>query len=287
MTLSLETVRNIQTLRKKGFSYKEIARRFEISPATSYKYSFHIELPQQAKNRLNLMVKRTQLNFKRRYCRLKKIKINHKRLTVEKTRILSHCLWDGHVSKWTVSYGNISESLIEEFKKDMLKVYGVLPDKEYKLTRYARQDIYVINYYSKIICEDLLRYSPSFSTSSPKAIIPDQVLNCTDKKIVKEFLRVLWEDEGSISHDGLIRVKIKGKSIRDQLIRLHKRFAIELTPYREKGDNYGIYIRNNLKNLQKFDEICFRLSSVTNGENKGKLKYDVFSSLIDKNLNPI
>jgi len=287
MTLPLEMVRDIKNLRKKGFSYKEVAKQFEISPATSYKYSCHIKLSKQAKKRLNLIIKRTQLKFKRKYSCLKKIKINHKTLTVEKVRILSHCFWDGHISKWTVSYGNISKDLIEEFKGDMLEVYGVYPDKEYKLKRDSRQDIYIINYYSKVVCDDLLRYSPSFSTSSSEAAIPQQILNCQNRLIVKEFLRVLWEDEGSISHNGLIRVKIKGKYIRDQLIKLHKKFAIELSPYRESGDNYGIYIKSNLRNLQKFDEVCFKLSSVTYGKNKGRLKYNVFRSLIDNNLSSI
>lgn len=282
MTLNWSSIKIIGTLRRKGYSYKEISKKLKISPSTSYKYSYKISISKKAKRRLNLRIKENYLKFKKKYSPLKKIYIKHKRISIEKARILSHCFWDGCVSKGTIRYVNTSKNLVIEFKRDMLEVYGVFPDKEYTLIRKNRMLLYIVDYYSKVICDDLLKYSPSFSTSSSISKIPKQILINKNKSILKEFLRVLWEDEGSISCYDAIRVKIKGKRIRDQLIKLHKRFEIKLTPYKEKDKYYGIYIQNSLQNLKKFNEVCFRKASVVAGKNKGKLKYEVFSSLLNK-----
>jgi len=194
MTLSLNKIRKIKNFRKRGFSYKEISKNLKISPSTSHKYSKMIILSKKGRKRLNLRIRNNLIKFKREYCKIKRVKVRHKKLTIEKTRVISHCFWDGHVSKSTIRYTNTSISLINEFKNDMFKVYGVLPDNELLISKNGRQPLYMIDYYSKMIYDDLIKYSPSFSTKSNESSIPNQILFCNDKNILKEFLRVLWEE---------------------------------------------------------------------------------------------
>ena len=281
-TLELMKMKDkIIALRKEGLSYKEISQRLMISKSTAHNYGKLVELTPKQKQNLHLKVTQNWKDFCKKYAQEKKIDIKHKELTVEKARILGHCLGDGSVTDDIIRYFNISISLSNEFKNDMKTVYGVNPGKKHILDRPNRQRLYVLDYYSKKICKDLKRYAPSFSTKSPYCHIPHQVIRCKNDLIVSEFLRVFWEDEGSISNDNLIRLKIKGRKVRDDLAKLHKRLNIKTTSYEEK-DSSGIYVRSSLKNLKNFRKICFRKSKVTSGKNKGKLKFNLLKLYIKK-----
>lgn len=270
----------IKTLRVAGTSYKEIARKVNVSVGTAFKYAKNISLSDQANSRLMRKIKENQARFAERFAKQKDVKILHERLTLQKARIVGHCLWDGSIACGTVRYNNTSKALVDEFVNDMKETYDVFPDKMNEIERPRRMKLHVVDYYSKKICDDLYRYAPTYSTKDDQCTVPAEVLESENKRLIQEFLRSFWEDEGSISYNGWIRAKIKGRKIRDQLLLLHRKLGIKASPYEENLDgSSGIYVIIDGDNLRKFAEISFKKSHVVRGKNKGKLKFDVLNSI--------
>lgn len=281
-----ETGQNeIKTLRVAGISYKEIARKVGVSVGTAYKYARDVSLSDKARHRLVRKIKENQAKFAEKFARQKDVKVLHERLTLQKARIIGHCMWDGSVACDTVRYNNTSRALADEFVNDMKEVYGISPDKMTEIERSGRMKLYVVDYYSKKICDDLYRYTPTYSTKDDRCTVPNEIMKSKDKRLIQEFLRSFWEDEGSISHNGWIRAKIKGRKIRDQLMLLHRRLGIKVSPYEEKLDGTsGIYVIIDGDNIRKFADISFKKSLVVRGMNKGKLKFDVLNSICKRHL---
>lgn len=137
-----ETEQNeIKTLRVAGISYKEIAKKVGVRVATAYKYAEDVSLSGEARRRLFGKIKENQVRFAEKFAKQRDVKVLHERLTLQKARIVGHCMWDGSVSCDTVRYNSTSRALVDEFVNDMKEVYGISPDKMSEIERSERMKL--------------------------------------------------------------------------------------------------------------------------------------------------
>lgn len=135
-------------------------------------------------------------------------------------------MFDGTLHDYGIAYYNNNDFLIKEVESDIKKVYNL----ESKIKR--KNKLFTLRCHSKQVTEDLLKYTPSFSTSEgTDARIPNCVMK-GNSLIKKTFLRAFWDDEGCIifNPDKQIRELIaytSNKQVMEQLKDLHKDFSIE------------------------------------------------------------
>lgn len=273
ISLEENLIKQIRDLRKKGYSYKELSKKFNISKSTAYKYSSSIKLTNRSMNIIFKKIEKRQKEFIQDYAKLKNLpkKINW---SINKIRIISHCLFDGSVSKNVARYTNSSKALIDQFIEDMFSVYGINPSR-IEVLGGKHLNKYTVYFCSKRLCSDLFKYTPSYSTASKKSKIPNKVFNSSNEEI-SEFLRSFWEDEGCVTIKGEILGRIKSKKVRDQLFKLHKMLDIDCKKYNCSDNMFGIRITRREDNLKKFEKICFEKSRIVRGFNVGELKKSLF-----------
>lgn len=266
-------------LRQEGYSYSEISKKVGKSKKFVYKIAKNINFNERGSIRYHKEVKGI----------IKRIKPQDKNLSLRKTRILSHIMFDGTIYKSNayhsvIRYINSSKELIEQFAKDVLEVYGLKPSA-FEEIKGKHLPIYKVGFYSKEMFNDVLKFSPSYSTSKEETEIPAEIVN-GDTNLRIEFLKAFWEDEGSISSTGRIMGDLKSKKVINQLIKLHEELELKfkLTKYLDKnGFIYKIYLPKSQENLEKFHNMgLFDKSIITHGKNLGRRKVDVLKEHIEK-----
>lgn len=270
--LSQNATSKIVKLRREGYSYKEISKITGLSVGTVFNYGHMVQVSQAGRKRLQNFQAITRSKFVDKFGQYKPIRVLHEQVTIEKARILGHCLFDGFVSKYVVSYTSASKDLATQFAEDIAKEYSTFPSlKEYEGKYLPYYEIYAC---SKIICNDIRRYIRNSDIRSRQMLIEE--IENENENIITEIARAFWEDEGSISIEGNLIGEIKNKSLRDQLIRLHEKLGIQVTPYYDRTyDCYGIYVKRERKNLARFcEKIGFRYGIVTAGKLAGCKKLD-------------
>jgi len=267
MTIPKNLQKKVFELREQGYFFREIARELNISLGSTHKYGSGFNLSDNARKILEGKTKKS---------RRKSIKLIED-LTLEKARIIAHCIFDGSVTKGTVRYTNSSPKLINLFVKDIKEVYGVDPDRILNEQGKHLPKITACYFFTEI-SDDLHRYSKSFSTALEVAEIHKKIIfgSLNFKKV---FIRAFWEDEGCITIDGDIIGRIKSKKIRDQLVKLHRDTGIECTPYDCSDNCFGIYIKRSRDNINKFKKIGFEHSIIVRGKNIGMKKRDLFNRI--------
>jgi len=268
---------NIKELRRKGYSYKEISKRFKISKATSYKYCKNINVSKEGLSRLKIKEEKNIKRFIERFATAREVR-EPKEFSLSLVRIMSHCLFDGCVKGDGVIYSNASIELIEEFRKDMKEVFGVSPIliKEIrKITPY-----WMVYYNYKKISDFLRRFSLSYSTSSSEAIIPSFLFN-SNTDIISEYLRCFWDDEGAVKCNGDVTGKTKSNKIANKLVKLHSKLGIDIRKYFDtKNLAYELYVIRGL-NLRHFKErIGFKYGIVCRGKFMGLKKSEVLNTML-------
>jgi len=205
-----------------------------------------------------------------------------KRLTVEKVRIIAHCLFDGTVvigdGEYKIKYTNASWGLIEQFMNDMRVVYGIDP-VYVGFNKGKNHPWWEVQYCSKKVVEDLLKYSPSYSTSDGVSL-PKGVSR--RREFILTFLRAFWEDEGSIDHVGRLTTKSKSWRLIYSVRRLHRSLGIHCSIWHDRRSSvYVIYIKKKFENFRRFqEEIGFDKSIVTRGKFVGLRKNVIFNSFL-------
>ncbi|MFH1592847.1 MAG: LAGLIDADG family homing endonuclease [Candidatus Woesearchaeota archaeon] len=137
---------------------------------------------------------------------LSKISKQSKFLTEEKAYILGVLCGDGYtrvdkLGHFLVGLDVCDEDFGDEFRKCLKKVYGLVPSKKKRITKstnYSKnpKPRYVINLTSKLVVNDLLKYSKSFKTFEWE--VPEEILK-SETKIKSAFLRGLFDSEGAAS----------------------------------------------------------------------------------------
>lgn len=270
--LSRTTVARIEKLRRSGYSYKEISKITGLSVGTIYSYTHLLSVSQVGIDRLRSLQEVTHSKFVNKFGQSKPIQVLHTDITREKARIVGHCLFDGFVSKYVVSYTSASKDLTEQFVDDMAKEYSILPSLKKIEGKYV--PYYSTYACSKIVCDDIRRFVLNCDIRSKQMLTPETISK--DDEIVAEIVRAFWEDEGSISYEGNLIGEIKNQSLRGQLIELHQRLGVEVTPYRDRTYGcYGIYVKRERGNLKGFcEKIGFRYGIITTGKLAGLKKLD-------------
>ena len=268
-------------MRKKGNSYKEISVLLNVSKATVYKYSSSIKLSKKAKKTILSKIRLNQQKFVKKYAVLKNLKKNVK-WSINKIRIISHCLFDGSLTKYTLNYTNTSKMLIIQFINDVYSVYGINPTLlEKKPGSFSIK--YTVYFCCKRLCDDLRKYSPSYSTVDKISQIPEKVFY-SNKEEIRNFLRAFWEDEGCITIKGEILGRIRSRKIRNQLLILHLKVGVECSSYDSSDDMYGLRIYKNEENIKRFNKIGFGNAVIIRGFNKGVKKQELFERLCLKKV---
>ncbi|UCD03662.1 MAG: helix-turn-helix domain-containing protein [Candidatus Woesearchaeota archaeon] len=265
-------IHRIRKLRSEKHSFKEIAKILGISVSTVYMYSKDIRV-----NR-DWSIKRCK-NIKKQ-----------KGIDRSKVRLIGHCLWDGSITpkrtgSYSITYSNCSRKLIDLFILDMKRTYGINPTTIIR-KKGKNIDYYIVYFCSRLVCEDLLNYTPTYSTANG-AKFP-KIIWKLDRNLKKEFIKTFWEDEGSINHYGKIKASLKSKSILEKLDKLQQQFRISSCVGFDKATEvYYIYIRKNRNNLQAFWSLYpFEYAVIKRGKNVGRLRKDVFLENYERILFP-
>ncbi|MEA2038177.1 MAG: LAGLIDADG family homing endonuclease [Nanoarchaeota archaeon] len=148
--------------------------------------------------------------------RIKKLKIGFEKLTKAKARIIAHLIGDGCAFKSNTDYNlkyDISDrELLNSFKNDIWRVYGLKLTIGLKPSGKTGKLLPFVRLRSKLAYEDLLSYSSYYSKDW---ILKNKFLN-SSREIKREFLRALFDDEGSVvpqSKSAVIRlysINLKG-----------------------------------------------------------------------------
>ncbi|MEK6942509.1 MAG: LAGLIDADG family homing endonuclease [Nanoarchaeota archaeon] len=126
------------------------------------------------------------------------LKYGFKKLTKAKSRIIAHLIGDGCVYKsnhdYNIKYEVKDQESLDSFEEDLISVYGLKLTKGFKNSGFTGKPIPFIRLRSKLAYEDLLRYATYNSRDwKINSIIPP-----SSKTIKKEFLKALFDDEGSV-----------------------------------------------------------------------------------------
>jgi len=271
-----KTKKRIKGMRKKGFSYKEIAKKLGISVGSSYKYASDITLPIKSKKRLLNKMRKNKQKFIRKYAISKEFFVPES-LSPEFIRILGHCLFDGCVSKDSVIYTNSSLKLIKEFKEDMKTVFKIEPSRIVKAKN--KSEYYTLYYHYKKLSDYLKEISPSYSTSKHESKEVVEFVSKQKKSLIAEFLKTFWDDEGAVKKCKDITGKTKSHAVAKSLNKLHKNLGINIYIYKDtKNEAYELYLQRNKENLGLFKEkIGFRYGIVCRGHFKGLTKNQAFN----------
>ena len=128
-------------------------------------------------------------------------------LTIEKSYILGVLCGDGYLrinkstGHYLVGLDVCDEDFADKFRECLVNVYGLIPSKNKRIIKSTNlcenpKPRYVINLTSKLVVEDLLKYSKSFKTK--EWTVPEEIFK-SNLEIKSAFLRGLFDSEGSAS----------------------------------------------------------------------------------------
>ena len=176
--------------------------------------------------------------------RIIKLKKGFEKLTKEKSRIIAHLIGDGcvFISKhdYNIKYEVIDAELLDSFENDMISVYGLKLRTYLNPSGKTEKLVPFVRLRSKLVYEDLLRYASYFSKDWR---IKEELLN-SSKEIKREFLRAIFDDEGSVFKQGnkgvikLYSINLEGlKQIQTMLLG----FNIKIKIYFGYGAKRNVY----------------------------------------------
>lgn len=188
----------------------------------------------------------------------KKLPENSKDMTLDKVNLIAHCLFDGFVCNTngyrTFGYTSLQKKQVQDFMKSVYKVYGFSTYLE------KREDIYLCRFSSKNAIEDLLQYTPSYSTKADSGVkVPKEIMegNINAKRI---FLRAFWDDEGAAMcgvhcdqkgynhYSRKLEAYCQNENLLKQLLELHQDVGVPARISRKR------ICLSNKEGLEKFKE---------------------------------
>jgi len=117
-------------------------------------------------------------------------------------RILGYLVSEGYVAKYDWSFTNSDVEVMEDFNRCMFESFGFSPsmyqEKEHPKTGIV--SISVGGRYGKSFIKILENLGMQHNTRSAKKAVPKTILR-SPPRIVKEFLRALFEGDGGVSKD--------------------------------------------------------------------------------------
>ncbi len=136
---------------------------------------------------------------------------------------------------------------LEQFEEDIIEVYGLKPSHGFHRSGKTGKPIPFVLLLSKRAYEDLLSYC---SFNSRTWSVPNKIKR-SNKSIKREFLRALFDDEGTVIKHSQKRAEVRFYSINhegiSQIQILLKEFNIESRikeGYGSKRNVYGLIVLN-------------------------------------------
>ncbi len=176
------------------------------------------------------------------------------RFSTSLAKILGHLMGDGYIemrgSTPSIGYTNKNRVLIENFKKDVERVFGEINTND----RINVNDVFDVRYPSiiGILLSNLLGHLPKSLDQVPSLIVK------LDKESKSLFLRALYDDEGYVSVSKYqIGIEMSNKNVIKMMKMLLLEFGIESGKLTKIIDKRGFKPRHgfrisNKKNLQLF-----------------------------------
>ena len=280
--LTVEEVEEIQKLRLQGIGYKAIAKSLVLSPSTVHKYSKNTKISKKSKLKLIENQLSREYRFAQNFAKEKEIR--KPKLDEKLASVLGHLFFDGSVpnnydGKFALSYTNASFEAIEDFIKNMGESFHLKPQKIWKANG-KNIGWYEVCFLSKKAWTFVKCFSTSFSTKEEVGV-PKQIKNAVPE-IKRSFLQSFWDDEGCISHKGILSGVSKSKRMIDDLFEMHKGLGINCSKWQNRKQNTHILrVKTNLENFLIFSKkIGFKHGKVSKGYNLGKFKKTVLQDII-------
>lgn len=177
-------------------------------------------------------------------------------------RCLAKVSGDGCLCPKYVGYTNTCEELLKEFKQDITKEFGKVHFGEGKVNS-GTSFIYI---YKQFVIKEFLKYLKDFRS---KAIfIPNKIKN-SSKLIQIEYLRALYDDEGSAN----IRIFNKTKEWKRSITLVSNSLRL-LKDVKKILKNLGILSNKIIKNA-KVKKDCSNVLAITGKENLVKFKENI------------
>ncbi len=176
--------------------------------------------------------------------RINRLNEGFENLTKEKARLIGHLIGDGCVYKTKTNYYLRYEvtdlDLLEQFENDLSIVYGT-PIKKGVHESGKKKGKFIPFAYtrSKLAFNDLKKYC---KFSSTKWFVPRQIFE-TNKEIKREFLRALFDDEGSVipPKDLCVRLYSINKTGLQQIQKILEEFEIKSKLREGYGSKRNVY----------------------------------------------
>ncbi|MBW2976991.1 LAGLIDADG family homing endonuclease [Candidatus Woesearchaeota archaeon] len=183
--------------------------------------------------------------------RIKKLKFGFGKLTKEKARIIAHLIGDGAHYKtkhdYVLKYEVRDEESLKQFNDDIIQVYGLKPSWEWNTSGITGEPIKFVRLRAKLAFEDLAKYATYFS----KDWELKPLLTKAPKEIKREFLKALFDDEGSVRSRYEIYLYSINKNGLNQIKNMLNEFEIDSRIKPGFGQRKNVYalIINDLKSF--------------------------------------
>ncbi len=196
--------------------------------------------------------------------RIKNLQVGYEKLTPAKARILAHLIGDGCVyrsseTNYVIKLEVTDAESLNQFETDLISVYGLKPTRGTNPSGKTGRLIPFVSLLSKRAYEDLLTYCEFRSSTW---YVPSQIFSA-DLSIKREFLRALFDDEGTVVRDRKQRVvRLYSINLNGllQIQRILQEFDMEsrITPgYGFKRNVFGLIPKDTKRFAEK---IGFNLS---------------------------
>jgi len=240
--------------------------------------------------KLNNIIKEFNLDFKNIFNRVKLVvaKTNHKNkvplpreMSPELAEILACVMGNGHIDKdkGLIAFTNLNKELRNKFKNNIFDLFGVKCNE--KKWGDKTEEIYL---YSSILVEIFNKYFGIQRDKKERIVSLPQILFKCDKKIIKHFLRALFNC-GAYVGDHYIEFTSPSKELVSQIKHLLLRYDIVCNINKKivKGkDYYKLIVYSD--EAEKFREINFGLGykrRVKKIKSKSHKNIDIIPSISD------
>ena len=195
------------------------------------------------------------------------------KLTPVKARIIAHLIGDGahykYKSNYYLKYEVRDEESLNSFSEDITSVYGLKTSWAWNTSGFTGKPIKFVFLRSKIAFEDMKRYATYFSKDWT---IKKEFLD-SSLEIKKEFLKALYDDEGSVYKEykkGILKLYSTNEKGLNQIKRMLLQFGINTIIRKGYGAKRNVFalITYNLKEF--YNKIGFNLTR----------KQDILKSLV-------
>jgi intein-encoded DNA endonuclease-like protein len=134
--------------------------------------------------------------------RIKLLQAGYEKLTPAKARLIAHLIGDGCVyrsskTNYVIKLEVKDVESLNQFEEDLIKVYGLKPTRGTNRSGKTGRPVPFVSLLSKKAHDDLLTYC-DFRSSTWS--VPTKILSASSP-IKREFLRALFDDEGTVVRD--------------------------------------------------------------------------------------